>query len=303
MRMIERGEKVESLPLPVPPQGRRYKISVAMRFLREIGGKGQAGVAIIVFFVLIALLAPVLSPYAPTKTFTAWRPPSVAHWLGTDDYGQDVLTQLLYGSRASLVVGVLSGVLSGCIGVLVGLVSGYMKGIVSELLMRLVDLLLVIPTLALIIIIGAFLPSEGQMTQILVIGGLSWLWMARSIRSQVLSERAKGYVEIARITGMSSTEIMIREILPNVTAVIIANLVMVITAAILVQASLSFLGIGDPNAISWGTMLSLAFTDNAIIDGAYWWIVPPGLAIALLGYGFVLLGNSILARYSHVVEG
>ena len=118
-----------------------------------------------------------------------------------------------------------------------------------------------------------------------------------------MSERAKGYVEIARITGMSSIEIMTREILPNIAAIIIANMVMVITAAILVQASLSFLGIGDPNALSWGTMLSLAFTDNAIIDGAYWWIIPPGLAIALLGYGFVLLGNAILARYSQVMEG
>ena len=268
-----------------------------------LNNKGRTGCVIILFFILMAIFAPIVSPYSPTKVFTPWLPPNSVHWLGTDNYGQDVLSQLLYGSRASLVVGILSGLLSGVIGVIVGLASGYLKGIVSEVLMRLVDLLLVIPTLALIIIIGAFLPSEGQITQILVIGGLSWLWMARSIRSQVMSERAKGYVEVARITGMGRVEIMVREILPNVASVIVANLVMVITAAILVQASLNFLGIGSPNALSWGTMLSLGFTDNAIIDGAYWWIVPPGLAIALLGYGFVLIGNAILERFSQTLEG
>lgn len=287
----------------VPLRPKRGWGRTLMQYWRNVGRKGQLGISIILFFVLVAIFAPILAPYSPTATFSAWQHPNAKHLLGTDDYGQDVLSQLIYGSRASLLVGVLSGLLSGFIGVLVGLLSGYMKGLISEILMRLVDLLLVIPTLALIIIIGAFLPSEGQMTQILVIGGLSWLWMARSIRSQVMSERAKGYVDIAKITGMSSPEIMLREILPNIAAIIIANLVMVITAAILVQASLSFLGIGDPNSLSWGTMLSLGFTDNAIIDGAYWWIVPPGFAIALLGYGFVLLGNAILAQYSRVMEG
>ena len=118
-----------------------------------------------------------------------------------------------------------------------------------------------------------------------------------------MTERARGYVDVARITGLRNVEIMFKEILPNVMPVIIANLVMVITAAILVQASLNFLGIGAPNAISWGSMLSLAFTDDAIIQGAWWWIVPPGLAIALLAYGFVLIGNAILERYAQVREG
>lgn len=268
-----------------------------------IGRKGRVGVVIILVFAFMAITAGWLAPYSPTATFAAWQGPSVHHLLGTDDYGQDVLSQVLYGSRASLIVGGLAGFLSGVIGTTVGLVAGYVRGIWSEILMRLVDLLLVIPTLALMIIMGAFLPSVGQLAQIIMIGALSWLWMARSVRSQVVSERERGYVAAARIVGLSDREIMIREILPNVLPIVVANLVMVITAAILVQASLNFLGIGNPNVISWGSMLSLAFTDDAILQGAWWWIVPPGLCIALFAYGFVLLGNDVLERFTTSEEG
>lgn len=267
------------------------------------GTKGWIGLAIIVAFALMAMTAEWLAPYSPTATFTAWQGPTARHLLGTDDYGQDVLSQVLYGSRASLIVGGLAGLLSGVIGTTVGLVAGYVRGLWSEILMRFVDLLLVIPTLALMIIMAAFLPSVGQLAQILMIGALSWLWMARSIRSQVVSERERGYVAAARIVGLSDREIMIREILPNVLPIVVANLVMVITAAILVQASLNFLGIGNPDVISWGSMLSLAFTDDAILQGAWWWIVPPGLCIALFAYGFVLLGNDVLERFTGTGEG
>ncbi len=268
-----------------------------------LGRKGWAGVVIIACFALMAFFAHEFVPYSPTATFPAWQPPSAVHWLGTDDYGQDIFSQVVYGSRASLVVGGLAGLLSGVIGTAVGLVAGYLRGLWSEVLMRFVDLMLVIPALALMIIIGAFLPSVGQGAQILIIGALSWLWMARSIRSQVMSERERGYVAAARVVGLSDGEIMVREILPNVMPIVIANLVMVITAAILVQASLNFLGIGNPSTVSWGSMLSLAFTDDAILQGAWWWVVPPGLCIALFAYGFVLLGNDVLDRYARKREG
>lgn len=270
---------------------------------RALGRKGWVGVGLILLFVLAGLLAHWLSPYAPTATFTAWLPPNARHWLGTDDYGQDVLAQLIYGSRASVVVGGMAGILSGVIGTVVGLVAGYTRGWLSEVLMRFVDLMLVIPALALMIIIAAFLPSVGQGAQIIIIGALSWLWMARSIRSQVITERERGYVAAARVVGLRDGEIMVREILPNVLPVVIANLVMVITAAVLVQASLNFLGIGNPSTISWGSMLSLAFTDDAILQGAWWWVVPPGLCIALFAYGFVLVGNDVLDRFARAREG
>ncbi len=261
------------------------------------------GLAIVGFFALMALLATWIVPYSPHQAnFTAWQPPTWGHWLGTDDYGQDVLSQLIVGAQASLVVGVLAGLLSGLIGVTVGITAGYKGGATDEILMRLVDFLLVIPTLALMIVVSAFIPSSGQTTEIMVIGGLSWLWMARVVRSQVMSERRRGYVDAARVLGVSDREIMFREILPNVVPVIVANMTLIITVSILVQASLNFLGIGSPTAISWGSMLSLAFADNAIDQGAWWWTIPPGLCLTLLAYGFSLIGHAILQGYAQSRE-
>lgn len=289
----------ESVPTAEPISTDRRAAS----WCRALGRKGWIGVGIIAGFTLMGLLAHWLSPYSPTTTFTAWLPPSARHWLGTDDYGQDVLAQVIYGSRASITVGGLAGLLAGVIGTAVGLVAGYSRGWIGEVLMRFVDLLLVIPALALMIIIAAFLPSVGQSAQIIIIGALSWLWLARSVRSQVLSERERGYVAAARVVGLRDTEIMTREVLPNVLPIVIANLVLVITTAVLTQASLNFLGIGNPATISWGSMLSLAFTDNAIIEGAWWWMIPPGLCIALFAYGFVLVGNDVLDQFTRSRKG
>lgn len=259
---------------------------------------GWVGLGMVAFFMLMAAVGPTLVPYSLHQTFPTWQPPGPAHWLGTDNYGQDILTQLVYGSRSSIVVGTLAGLLASTVGVTVGLTAGYLGGAVGEVLMRIVDVLLVIPTLALLILIAAFLPSAGVVTQILVIGFLSWLWMARSIRSQTLSERSRGYVDVARVVGLSDGEIMFREIMPNVLPIAISNLVLVITASILAQASLSFLGIGDATTVSWGQMLSLAYTDNAVSRNAWWWLVPPGFSIAFLAYGFVLVGNAVLDVYT-----
>jgi len=279
--------------------GRPLRSRGGGRRVRFGGTAGMIGAAILLLFILMAILAPVLSPYSPhASNFPAWQPPSAAHLLGTDDYGQDVLTQLLWGARTSIVVGVAAGILASSVGVLVGLLAGYKGGWLGEVLMRLVDLLQVIPTIVLLIIIAAFVPTLGLGGEILIIGFLSWVWMARSIRSQALSESARGYVEAARVLGMSDAEIMFKEVLPNLLPVILANLVLVVTGAILAEASLDFLGIGSPNVISWGTMLSLAFSTNAILYNAWWWIGPPGFCIATLCFAFILLGNGVLAMYA-----
>jgi peptide/nickel transport system permease protein len=137
----------------------------------------------------------------------------------------------------------------------------------------------------------------GTVSTILIIGCLSWLYMARSIRSQTLSERQSGYVEAARVVGLKDAEIMVREILPNIVPVILANLVLVTTQAVLAEAGLSFLGLGDPTNVSWGTILALANANNAVLFHAWWWILPPGLAIAFFCFGFILIGNGILEKY------
>lgn len=260
--------------------------------------KALLGLVIIGLFVVVAIFGGMIAPYSATKTFTAWLGPSGRHWLGTDDYGQDVLSQLLVGTRVSVEVGVLAGLLGSAIGTAVGLVSGYFEGVIGELLMRLVDLLLVLPSLALIIVIAAFVPSLDNSVEIFIIAGLSWLWIARAIRSQVLTEKKRTYIDVARISGLKHREIMVREILLTIVPVVFANTVMVTTSAILTQAGLSFLGIGNPDAVSWGSMLALGFSDGAILHNAWGWLMTPGICIAVLCYGFVLYGNALIeVRY------
>nr|WP_144920596.1 ABC transporter permease [Paenibacillus bovis] len=262
------------------------------------GVKGKLGLFIILLFIFVAAFGSKIAPYKKNYIgFDSWLAPSSKHWLGTDSYGQDVLSQMIYGTQTSLLVGIVAGMITTVIGVLVGLVAGYKGGWIGEGLMRVVDLFLVIPTLALMIILASFLPSMGVTNTILIIGLLSWLYMARSIRSQTMSERESGYVEAARMAGMSDFEIMFREVMPNIIPVILANLVLVTTQAVLAEAGLSFLGLGDPTQVSWGTILSLAHANNAVMFNAWWWILPPGLAIACLCFGFILIGNGILDRY------
>lgn len=262
--------------------------------------KAKWGVGIILFFVLIAVFAPVITPYQPKEIdFTAWEKPSAAHLFGVNSYGQDIFTQVLYGARVTIAVGILAGLLSSFIGTFVGLLAGYKGGKAGEILMRIVDVFLVIPTLAFMIVLAAFLPSLGILNLVLIIGALNWLWMARTIRSQTLSEAKREYVDAARAQGMGTLEIMFREILPNIVPVVTANMVMVVTQAMLTEATLSFLGLGDPALVSWGQMLSVAFDNNAILYHAWWWMLPPGLGIATLGFGFMLIGNSFLDIYAN----
>lgn len=259
-----------------------------------------AALVIILVFAIAAIFAPIISPYDPRSIqFDSFQAPSAQHWLGTDSYGQDVLSQLIWGSRISIIVGIFAGLMTSVIGTAVGIISGYMSGLLGEVLMRIVDLFLVIPNLILLILLAAFLPNLGTFGEIIVISALGWLWMARSIRAQALTESKRDYILAARSLGIPDAEIMFRELLPNILPVILANMVLVITASILTEASLSFLGVaGDPTTISWGKMLSLAFTNNAMIYDAWWWTLPPGLCIAILGFSFILLGNAMLDLFA-----
>lgn len=262
--------------------------------------KAKIGIGILLLFTVIAVFAPVIAPYNPKEiNFVPWEKPSLKHLLGVNSYGQDIFSQMVYGTRVTLSVGILAGLLTSFIGVFVGLLAGYKGGRTGEILMRIVDVFLVVPTLAFMIVLAAFLPSMGILNLIIIIGALSWLWMARSIRSQTLSEAKREYVDAAKAQGMGSLEIMFKEILPNIIPVVTANMVMVITAAMLTEATLSFLGLGDPSLISWGQMLSISFDNNAIIYNAWWWMLPPGFCIATLGFSFMLIGNSFLDIYAN----
>jgi peptide/nickel transport system permease protein len=211
--------------------------------------------------------------------------------FGTDSYGRDVYTQLIYGTRISLIIGLLASILSVGIGLIVGLVSAYMGGVVDEVLMRFTDALLVLPGLPLMIVLMTVL-SQAQYnmgTLIIVIGFFGWMGFARVVRSQVLSLKERPYVEAAKAVGAGTPYILARHILPNVITLVYVTLALTVPSAIVTEAALSFLGFKDLSTISWGRMLS----DVAQRAELWWLIIPPGLAIAILSLSFILLGYAM----------
>ena len=212
--------------------------------------------------------------------------------LGTTNWGADAFSQLIYGSRISLIIGILATALSTAVGVIVGMVAGYFGGKTDEVLMRLVDFLLVIPGLPLMMVLAAFLGPSVQ-NIIIVIAILGWTGTSRLIRSQVLAEKNKAYVESARAIGASDTYIMFKHILPNVTPILFANITLGVVGAILSEAGLSFLGLTSPEDPSWGRMLADARTGGAFTLGAWWVVLFPGLMITLLSLAFTFVGHSM----------
>jgi peptide/nickel transport system permease protein len=257
---------------------------------------GRAGVLLLTFTVVVAVAGPALFPFDPEKVGTTsasiLEPPSAQHWFGTDELGRDVFGATLAGSQVSLLVGLLATAISIGLGAIVGLLAGYYSRGLGSLLMRVTDFFLVLPTLALIIVLAAtFGQSLGVI--ILVIGLTSWASTARIVRSQTLSLRERIFIERIRAIGAGDLRIIGSHILPNVLPLIIANTVLVIAGAILSEATLAFLGLGDPVHISWGTMLHFAFENGAAGRGAWWYLIAPGLGIVIVVLGFTLVGNTL----------
>jgi peptide/nickel transport system permease protein len=254
------------------------------------------GGVLLAAIVLVAVLAPVIAPAGPRADAGAagvvFEPPSAEHLLGTDDAGGDVLSELVYGARISLVVGFASTLIAMFVGGLVGLLAGYFGRWVDTVLMRITDYFLVLPDLALMIVLAAvFGPSLRNI--ILVIGLLRWTSTARVVRAQVRSVREQTFVKRARSMGAGDLYILRRHVLPQVGTLLMANTVLTIAIAIFNETSLSFLGLGDPTAVSWGTMLHFAFSSAAISAGAWWFVVPPGVAVILVVLACSLLGQAI----------
>jgi len=241
----------------------------------------------------VALLAPWIRPFDGSQRVGAvYAPPSGRHWLGLDDAGFDVLSLLIEGSRISLLVGVAAMLVSTVVGGGIGVMAGYFGGRVDSVLMRITDYALVVPALPLMIVIAAVWgPSLSHI--ILVIGLLLWTWTARIVRSQVRSVRQRVYVQRARCIGAGHGRILRRHVLPQVAPLLVANVVLTIAYAIFYETALSFLGLSDPTAVSWGTMLRHAFERTAISVGAWWAIIPPGLCIAFAVLGCYLLAQAV----------
>jgi peptide/nickel transport system permease protein len=257
---------------------------------------GVAGTIMLGIVVLAAIFAPWIVPYDPYARVQVTpddilAPPSPQHILGTDDAGKDVFSQLIYGARVSLLVGFTASFMSMLIGTTVGLVAGYFGGRVDNILMRIVDFLLVIPDLPLALVIIAVW-GRGLPKIIFVIAIFSWTYTARLVRAQTLSVKERQYITRARALGADSRRIILRHIVPQVLPLIVAQSVLDISAAILAESSLSFLGLGDPTLISWGNMLNFAF-ERAISRQAWWFLLPPGFAILWVTLALILMGTAI----------
>jgi peptide/nickel transport system permease protein len=257
---------------------------------------GLFGLGLLLFFILVAVFAPLLADSDGLDLITApggvLEHPSGDYWLGTDDSGRPILTLLIYGSRVSLFVGLLATLMAMVIGTLIGLASGFLDGWPAAVLFRLTEWFLVIPFLPLALILATVL-GRGLFNIALVIGITSWPATALLIRSQTLSIKERPYLERARLLGASKWQQVTGHVLPNVTPMIFANTTLTVAVAILTETTLSFLGLGDPTRVSWGTMLDGAFSVGAITTGAWWYIVPPGVCVVLVVLAFTLVGQAL----------
>jgi peptide/nickel transport system permease protein len=251
------------------------------------------GTCIVAFFALLGVIAPFFTSNPDRLSRTELAAPSLQHWLGTTQIGQDVFAQLVVSTRTSLLIGVGAGLLATIISVVVGISGGYAGGFVDEALSLLSNVVLVIPTLPLVIVIIADVKANGLGALIMVIALTSWAAAARVLRAQTLSVRNREYVLAARAAGERWWRIVFVEIMPNELPIIVSNFIFGVIFAILTQAALAFVGVGDPTLLTWGNMLNLAYSDQALSVGAWWWFIPPGLCIALFGMGLALINFSL----------
>jgi peptide/nickel transport system permease protein len=258
---------------------------------------GVIGLFMLVFAFFLALSANWISPYDPYKSYDIkasdiMSPPSSDHIFGTDDSGKDVLSLVIYGARISLLVGFAASIIIVLLGCAIGIAAGFIGGRTDIILMRFTDAVLVIPALPLMLVVIA-VTGRSITNIILIIGLLSWSYMARVVRAQVLSVKERQFVMRARALGIKDFNIVFIHILPQVLPVIFAEATLDVSFAILSEASLSFLGLGDPTLVSWGNMLSRAFMRGAVTVGAWWYLFPPGIALAWVTLGFVLVSNAV----------
>lgn len=266
--------------------------SIIARVVRE-RPSALIGLLILLAAVLIAIFAPLIAPYGPHEQVgPVFGPPSLHHPMGLDDGGIDVFTLILYGGRISLTVGLAATLVAILVGGGIGILSGYLGGMTDTVLMRFNDYFLVIPVMPLMMVIAVLWgPSLSHL--ILVIGLLQWTTTSRVVRAQVRSVRERVYIKRARTLGAGHPRVILRHVLPQIAPLLIANTVLTVAICIFMETALAFLGLSDPSATSWGTMIQHAFERTAASSGAWWAIFYPGAAIAVVVMACYLLGQAI----------
>jgi peptide/nickel transport system permease protein len=239
--------------------------------------------AILLLFVALAVVGPMLRPGDPNAFVgPLGAPPSAEYPFGTTTFGQDVFAQFVHGLVATFVVGILGGGIAALIGMVVGFVAGYRGGAVDEILNMLTNVVLVIPTLALLIVVTAYLQARGLILEAVFIGLTSWPWVARAVRAQTFSLNAREFVDLARISGVGTFRVIFREIAPNMSSYLFMTFILLFGGAILIAASLDFIGLGPTEGVSLGLMMYNAVAWSALQLGLWWWFIPPGVGITAI---------------------
>lgn len=256
--------------------------------------KALIGVTILILVILVAVFAPLLTQYLPTQRVgRPHQPPSADHLLGTTRLGYDVFTRLIYGARISLAVGFGAGLLITVIGTVLGIIAGYRGGVVDEVITFFTNMILVIPNLPLLLVLAAFIGQASPLVIAIILGFTSWAWGVRVTRSETLSIRQRDFVKSAEMLGEPGWRIMAFEIFPNLISIVGINFIGSVLFAVISEATLEFLGLGDPNTVSWGIMLYNAQNSSALSVGAWWDILTPCIALATLGLGLALINFAI----------
>jgi peptide/nickel transport system permease protein len=256
--------------------------------------RAMIGASILAGFIVMAVFAPLIVPYAPTSIrFTPNVSPDAAHWLGTTINGQDILSQVIWGARASLFVGFICATLISLIQLVMGVFAGYVGGFFDTVASAVTNVFLVLPSLPLLIILAAYLQGGSVFVLIAVIVVTGWAWGAKVLRAQAITLRERPFVQAARISGESRWHIVLTHIVPNMLGIIVSNFFGAALFAVLAEAGLEFIGLGNINDVTWGTMLYWAQEGNAILLGEWVWLLVPGLCLALVGTSLGLLNFAV----------
>ena len=252
--------------------------------------KFVVGLGIVLFFLALALFGPMLTAHKPLEfSGPTGEGPSSDYWFGTTQFGQDVFAQFVNGLRAAFLVGAVGGGIAWFVGAAVGFTAGYRGGWLDDILNMLTNVVLVIPTLAILIIVAAYLNVQSYATEALLIGLTSWPWAARAVRAQTFSLKTRDFVDVARLSGRSRTQIIATEVAPNMSSYLLMMFILLFGGAILIGASLDFLGLGPTQSVSLGLMMNSSFLSSALLLGSWWWFIPPGIGIiAIVGGLYVM---------------
>jgi peptide/nickel transport system permease protein len=269
----------------VPRRGGSEMFYFAIRNAKVVGG-----LSILLLFVLFGAFGPLLTEWGPRDRGAGPRngSPTAENWLGTTSFGQDVFTQLAYGTRTTILVGVLAAAIAAAIGMLFGFLAGYRGGLVDEILMTITNIVLVIPVFVVLVVLSAYLGNRSLIAQGIVIGAFAWPWVARAVRAQTFTLRARDFVDLARLTGLRTLAIIRKEIAPNMGSYLVMVFVLLFAGAVLFAALLDFIGLGPRDTMSLGLMLNQANQSAAMTYGFWWWFIPSGAAItAITGAAYV----------------